>query len=388
MRKRIAAAIFFVLLLGVGTLVYLGQRTVQLKELYYSGTIEARRAELSFQVSGRVIDIPTDEGQFVKENQLLAALEQSEYQARYEQAKANLESAVKNVQRAETVLELYKETLPHEVARAEAGVKVLLSQLKELEAGSREQEIERARLAYLTAKDIMEEAGKDKRRFEKLFEKNLVSEKQWDEVKLKHETAMKEFERAKETLKLLEEGVRKETIDTAKARVAEGRAALGQAKANMKKIEAAEQEVATAQAGVRAAQSALKLARTHLEYTQLRAPFAGVITSRNVELGEVVSPGREVLSLSDLTRVELKIFVDETEIGKVKPGQIVEVRIDTFPDKSYKGKVSFISPEGEFTPKMIQTHKERVKLVYLVKVAIPNPGLELKPGMPADAWLR
>ncbi|MBW2311897.1 MAG: hypothetical protein JRF35_12625, partial [Deltaproteobacteria bacterium] len=89
---------------------------------------------------------------------------------------------------------------------------------------------------------------------------------------------------AKETLKLLEEGVRKETIDTAKARVAEGRAALGQAKANMKKIEAAEQEVATAQAGVRAAQSALKLARTHLEYTQLRAPFAGVITSRNVEL--------------------------------------------------------------------------------------------------------
>jgi len=94
LRKRIAAAIFFVLLLGVGTLVYLGQRTVQLKELYYSGTIEARRAELSFQVSGRVIDIPTDEGQFVKENQLMAALDQSEYQARYEQAKANLESVV------------------------------------------------------------------------------------------------------------------------------------------------------------------------------------------------------------------------------------------------------------------------------------------------------
>jgi HlyD family secretion protein len=388
LKKRLVAAIFFVLLLGVGTLVYLGQRTVQLKELYYSGTIEARSAELSFQVSGRVIDIPVNEGQFVKENQLLAVLDQSEYQARYEQAKANLESAVKNVQRAETVLALYKETLPQEVARAEAGVKVLLSQLRELEAGSREQEIERARLAYLTAKDIMEEAGKDKRRFEKLFEKHLVSGKQWDEVKLKYETALKEFERAKETLKLLEEGVRKETIETAKARVAEGRAALGQAKANMKKIEAAEQEVATAEAGVKAAQSALKLAQTHLDYTQLRAPFAGVITSRNVELGEVVSPGREVFSLSDLKRVELKIFVDETEIGKVKPGQKVEVRTDTFPDKLYNGEVSFISPEGEFTPKMIQTHKERVKLVFLVKVAIPNPRLELKSGMPADAWLR
>jgi HlyD family secretion protein len=388
LRKRIVAAIFFVVLLGVGILVYLGQRTVQLKELYYSGTIEARRAELSFQVSGRVTDIPVDEGQFVKENQVLAVLDQSEFEARHEQAKANLEGARKNFQRAETELALYKETLPNEVARAEAGVKVLLSQLKELEAGSRQQEIERARLAYLTAKDIMEEARKDQQRFEALFQKNLVSEKQWDEVRLKYETALKEFERTKETLELLEEGVRKETIETAKARVAEGRATLKQAEANMKKIEAAEKEIETAAAGVKAAQSALKLAEIQLQHTQLRAPFAGVITSRNVELGEVVSFGREVFSLSDLSRVELKIFVDETEIGKVKPGQKAEVRTDTFPDKVYIGKISFISPEGEFTPKMIQTHKERVKLVYLVKVAIPNPNLELKSGMPADAWLQ
>jgi HlyD family secretion protein len=387
-KKRLIVIVFLVLLFGVGTFVYFGQRNAQVREVYYSGTIEAQSADLSFQVSGRVAHIPVDEGQFVKENQVLAVLEQSEYQAKYEQAKANLESAETNLQRAETVLALYEETLPQEVARAEAGVKVLVSQLRELEAGSRRQEIERARLAYLTAKDVMEEAGKDKRRFEKLFEKNLVSEKQWDEVKLRYETALKEFERAEETLKLLEEGVRKETIDTAKARVEEGRAALEEAKANMKKIEAAKKEVETAAAGVKGARSARKLAEIQLEYTQLRAPFDGVITSRNVELGEVVSPGQEVISLSDLSRVELKIFVDEAEIGKVKPGQRAEVRTDTFPDKSYTGKVSFISPEAEFTPKMIQTHKERVKLVYLVKIIIPNPDHELKSGMPADAWLR
>ena len=267
MKQRLIIIVFLVLLLGVGAYVYLGQRKVQVKETYYSGTIEARSAELSFQVSGRVVEILADEGERVQKDVVLARLDQSEYQARYEQAKANLESAVKNAQRAETLLALYEETLPTEIARAEATVKVLLSQLRELEAGSRQQEIERARLAYLTAKDIMEEAGKDRTRFEKLFEKNLVSEKQWDEVKLKYETALNEFERAKETLKLLEEGVRKETIDTAKARVAEGRAALQQAKANMKKIEAAEKEVATAEAGVRAAQSALKLAQIHLDYT-------------------------------------------------------------------------------------------------------------------------
>lgn len=388
MKKRLVIIIFFILLFGVGAFVYFGQRNVQLRELYYSGTIEARNAELAFQVSGRIVEILVAEGQLVERDQTLAVLDKSEYQARYEQAKAHVEGSEKNLQRIETILEVYKETLPDDVARAEAGVKVLLSQLQELEAGSREQEIERARLAFLNAKDIMEEAKKDKERFEKLFEKALVSEKQWDAVKLKYETASKEFERAKETLGLLTEGVRKETIQTARARVAEGRAMLKQARGNLKRIDAAEREVEAASAQVTAAQSALKVAETRLRYTYLKAPFKGIITSRNVELGEVVLPGREVFSLADLSSVDLKIFVDETEIGKVKPGQSVEVRVDTFPDKVYQGKVSFISPEGEFTPKIIQTHKERVKLVYLVKVAIPNPNLELKSGMPADAWLR
>ena len=139
---------------------------------------------------------------------------------------------------------------------------------------------------------------------------------------------------------------------------------------------------------MQAARAAVELAGIQLKHTQLRAPFNGIITSRYIEPGEVVLPGREVLTLSDLTTVELKIFVDETEIGNVKPGQKAEVRVDTFPDKVYRGKVSFISPEGEFTPKIIQTHKERVKLVYLVKISIPNPDLELKSGMPADAWLQ
>lgn len=388
MKKRLIIIIFLVLLFGVGIFVYFGQHNVQLKEVYYSGTIEARRAELAFQVSGRVIEILPDEGQFVKKDQTLAELDQSEYEARHEQAKANVESAIKNLQRAETVLEVYRKTLPDEVARAEAGVRVLVAQLKELEAGSRQQEIERARLAFLTAKDVMEEARRNKQRFEKLFEKALVSEKQWEEVKLRYETASKELEQAKETLDLLEEGVRKETLETARARIAEGRALVAQARGNLKRIDAAKSEAEVAVAQVRAAQSALKLAEIELSYTRLRAPFEGIITSRNVELGEVVLSGREVFSLSDLSSVDLKIFVDETEIGKVKPGQSVEVRVDTFPGRIYRGRVSFISPEGEFTPKIIQTHKERVKLVFLVKVSISNPELELKSGMPADAWLR
>ena len=112
-----------------------------------------------------------------------------------------------------------------------------------------------------------------------------------------------------------------------------------------------------------------------------------MVISRNIEPGETVNVGREVITISDLSRVDLKIFVDETQIGKVKPGQKAEVKVDTFPDKVFAGFVSFISPEGEFTPKIIQTKKERVKLVYLVKISIANPA-ELKAGMPADALLR
>jgi HlyD family secretion protein len=195
-----------------------------------------------------------------------------------------------------------------------------------------------------------------------LFKRGVVTEKERDSVKLSY--------------------------DTAKSKLDDAEAALRQAKSNLKKIEATEQEIEAAVSQIRQAKAASEQSDIQLQYTRLLAPYNGIITSRNVEPGEVVSPGREVLTMADLSTVDLKIFVDETEIGKVKPGQDVDVKIDTFTNKVYKGKVTFISPEGEFTPKIIQTKKERVKLVYLVKVSIPNPSFELKSGMPADAWLR
>ena len=388
LKKRIIVVIFFALLLGVGLLVFLGQKSAQRRELHYSGTIETTTADLAFLVSGQVVKVLVDEGEAVEKDQLLAVLDQSEFQARYEQAKANLEAAIKSQGRLEVALEVAQKTLPDEVGRAVAGVEALKAQLSEMEAGYRPQDIEQARLTYLSAKVTMEEAQRDKERHDRLFREKIISEKERDVATLRYETTFKEYERAKEKFDLLKEGYRKETIQSARAKLAEGEAVLKQARSNLKKIEAARRDVEVATAQVEGARAALYLAETQLKYTELQASFKGIITSRNVEPGEVVVPGRDVLSLSDLSSVDLKIFVSETQIGKVKPGQEVEVRVDTFPDKAYHGRVSFISPEGEFTPKIIQTHKERVKLVYLVKVSVPNPDLELKSGMPADAWLR
>jgi HlyD family secretion protein len=234
----------------------------------------------------------------------------------------------------------------------------------------------------------MEEALKDKARIDRLYNEGIVAERDKDVADVKYQLALKDFESAKEAYEAYKEGYRKESIEMAKSRFEESQAGLRQAKSQLKKIEVAEKELKVAESQVLAAESALKLAQIQLEYTSLKAPFEGIVTSRNVEPGEVVSPGREVLSVADLSVVDLKIFVGEEMIGKVKPGQKAEVRVDTFERKVYEGYVSFISPEAEFTPKIIQTHKERVKLVYLVKITIANPELELKPGMPADAWIQ
>jgi HlyD family secretion protein len=388
LKKRLILIVFLVMLLGVGTFVFRGQRKERSAELYYSGTIEATQSNLGFQVGGRVKNVLVDEGQAVEVGQLLAVIERDGFLASRSQAKANLKRAQEMLNQLEALLELNQRTLPAEVERSEAAVKALQAQLAEYEAGYRIQEVKRARLAVEETRIAMEEARKDKIRFETLFTRKVVAEKDKDAAGLRYETALKEHERAKEAYNLMREGFRKESIEAARSRLAEAQATFKLAKSNLKKIQAIEKEVEAAKAQIQAAQAAVELSEIQLSYSELRAPFSGIIVSRNLEPGEVVSVGQEVISVCDLSEVDLKVFVDETEIGRVRPGQQVEVRIDTFPDKPYTGHVTFISPEGEFTPKIIQTHKERVKLVYLVKIKISNPNLELKSGMPADAWFR
>ncbi|UCE56292.1 MAG: efflux RND transporter periplasmic adaptor subunit [Desulfobacterales bacterium] len=388
MKKRLILIVFLLLLLGVGTFVLWGQRKERTAELYYSGTIEATQSNLGFQVGGRVKNVLVDEGQAVEVGQLLAVIERDGFLASRNHAKANLKRAWETLKQLEALLELNQKALPAEVERSEAAVKALQAQLAEYEAGYRIQEVERARLAVEETRIAMEEARKDKIRFETLFNRKVLAEKDKDAAGLRYETALKEHERAKEAYNLMREGFRKESIEAARSRLAEAQAAFKLAKSNLKKIQAIEKEVEAAKAQVQAAQATVELSEIQLSYSELRAPFSGIIVSRNLEPGEVVSVGQEVISVCDLSKVDLKVFVDETEIGRVRPGQQVEVRIDTFPDKPYTGHVTFISPEGEFTPKIIQTHKERVKLVYLVKIKISNPNLELKSGMPADAWFR
>jgi len=388
LKKHVILGAFLVLLVGVGALVFWGQYRRRSAELYYSGTLDAVSSDIGFQVSGRVSRVLVDEGQAVRSRQTMAILDPDDFLARKDQAGADLRRLESNRERLEVELAVNRKVLPAEVERAEAGVNALSANLRALESGYRTQDVEKARLAVEAAAANLDLAQKEKQRYDRLFSGKAVSESAMDIATLRFETALKEHLRARESLKQAEEGFRVEEIEAARSRLAEGQAMLKLARINLAKIEALGKEVKAADAQVEAARTVLRLAEVQLKYAELTAPFDGIVISRNIEPGEVVTPGQEVFSVADLSRVDLKVFVDETEIGKIRPGQKADVKVDTFPDRVFSGTVTYISPQAEFTPKIIQTHKERVKLVFMVKLSIPNPNFELKPGTPADAWFR
>lgn len=155
-----------------------------------------------------------------------------------------------------------------------------------------------------------------------------------------------------------------------------------------REFEIAQAAGAIAEARVKASSATLALAETRLGYTALTGTVAGVVLSKAIESGEYVFPGTTVLTIGNLEQVWVRAYINETDLGRVKVGQAARVMTDTYPGKIYSGVVSFISSEAEFTPKNVQTAKERVKLVYRVKIDVANPAMELKPGMPADAVIQ
>jgi HlyD family secretion protein len=283
--------------------------------------VEAHESLVSFKVTGRIIALPVEEGMSVKAGDLLARLDNDDYR--------------------------------QQVAVDESVIRVRDRQLALGLAGSRTQDIEAAKLAMLDAQADLDQKKKDYARYQALYEKDEIPGQTRDLAATNVTRAQDTYDRAQQIYNELVEGTRQE-------------------------------ELAVERANVHQADQNLHLSRIRLAYTVLRAPFDGVVLVRQAELGEVISPGTPIVTLADLDHLWVRVYVPETDLGKVHWGQVVEVRTDTYPDKIYHGRISFISSEAEFTPKSVQTEKERVTLVYRVKADVENPNRELKPGMPAD----
>ncbi|MFB0534975.1 MAG: HlyD family secretion protein [Anaerolineae bacterium] len=176
-------------------------------------------------------------------------------------------------------------------------------------------------------------------------------------------------------------------VDVAKAQYESAEAAVQAAQAQLEALKAGatQEQIAVVESQVKQAQAAADLLKVQLDKMTLTAPTSGLVTERTVHRGEMATAGATLMTIADLDEVTLTIYIPEDEIGKVKVGQTVEVSVDSFPGKVFEGQVTYIASEAEFTPKNVQTKEERVNMVFAVKVKVPNPEHELKPGMPADA---
>jgi HlyD family secretion protein len=339
-----------------------------------SGNIEVTDAEVSFKILGRVEARLVDEGETVKAGQTIARLDSAELAQEVAARRAEMQA----VQAA--LAELEAGSRPEEIAQAEASAAQAKARLDEKLAGSRPEELSAAEAVLRRAKAEAERARLDAERYEGLYKKEIVSAQQYDAARTAYETALARQREAEEQYKLVKEGPRKEQIEQARAAWLQAQERFVLVKKGPR-----QETIEQARARLQQAKEGLAVAETRLGYATLTSPLAGVVLSKNVEPGEFVAAGTPIVTVGDLENVWLRAYINETDLGRVKVGQQVRVTTDTYPDKRYEGRVSFIAAQAEFTPKSVQTEKERVKLVYRVKVDIRNPNMELKPGMPADA---
>ncbi|OIQ83547.1 multidrug resistance protein MdtN [mine drainage metagenome] len=176
--------------------------------------------------------------------------------------------------------------------------------------------------------------------------------------------------------------VSRQTYDLALTAAGQSAAALSRDQALVK---VAVNNVGLAEASLKDAEAKVGLDRVTLSYTTLKAPFSGVLVVRQAELGELAGPGVAIFTLDDLDHVWLRAYVNEQDMGRVRLGEPASVTTDTYPGHVYHGRIGFIASQAEFTPKTVETHAERVTLVYRIRIDIDNPTHELLPGMPAQA---
>jgi HlyD family secretion protein len=345
--------------------------------LRLSGNIEVTDADVSFKIPGRVAERLVDEGDFVQKDATIATLERADVLAELAASHAELHAA------QAAAAELEAGSRPQDIAAAAAVADKARAFLAELLAGSRPQEIAVGEATLARAQADLLDAQTNYLRVKNLFDREVAAKQEFDTAKAHYDAARAAVDEANEKLKLLKLGPRQEEID-------QGRAAFNQAQQqyDLVKLGPRVETIDQARARVEQAQANVALAQTRVEYSTVLSPLSGVVLSKNTEPGEYVAPGTPIVTVGDLHDLWLRAYVNETDLGRVKVGQPARVTTDTYPGKVYDGRVSFISSQAEFTPRSVQTTRERVKLVYRIKIDISNPNMELKPGMPADAEIQ
>jgi len=288
--------------------------------LALQGNVDVRQVNLSFKVAGRIEKLLVDEGDAVKAGQPIARLDVRYFQDELRLAQAQRDQAAANYERAKN--------------------------------GSRKEEVEQARAQERERAATRQRAEEDFRRADVLVATKTVAKQEYDQAKAALDEAVARLKSATANRELVEAGTRVEDVEAAKAQL----------------------EAAVAQVTV---------ADRRLADSTLYAPNDGIILTRSREEGAVVNSGETVFTLTLATPIWVRTYVDEPDLGRVQPGMTVKVRTDAASGRTYVGKVGYISPTAEFTPKNVETHALRTALVYRVRVVVDDPDGGLRQGMPA-----
>jgi HlyD family secretion protein len=420
--KRVIPILFLLILIGAGLYWWSTQRDAGPYspadpvdepdiQIIGSGTIEAELIVITTETGGRIVAMPVDEGDEVGFGDLLVELDATLLEANQSQLEAALASARANL--AEVSAPPRREDVAAagaELRQAQAvhtGAYAVWQQAQSIvdnplelnaqidtargEIAILEKEVEAAQ-AELKAAEIQRDEAARNQLNDEAMTLSQVAVKQADAARASLAAAEAELAGAQRQFALLV-GVRDNPVSLiAQANAAEtayeqAAAGVSVAEAKLASVEAGPiaEDIAIAEAQVQKAEAALASLEVQLNKLRLTAPRDGIITDRPANPGELAAPGATLMTLGDLDRVTLTVFIPETQIGRVRVGQTALVRVDAYPNETFEGNVKFIAPEAEFTPKNVQTEEERVNLVIAVKITLDNPDHRLKPGMPADA---
>ncbi len=377
-----------------------------------SGTIEAEEVFITAEVGGQVTEVRADEGDQVRAGDVLVQLDEAIVLAKMQEAHAAVQAAQANLEHVragarQEEIAIAEATLAQAEAARDGARRAwdlsqdmlanpleLDAQINEARSQLRlaEQQIEQAQAAIKLAEVQRDNLQND------LSDEGKTSYRAADQQVRAAQAGLAAAQAARDGAQqslntLLEMRANPIAIRT---QVNQAQARYEAAVTNAEAAQAAldtllagpsDEEIAVAEAGVQQAEAVLGLLDVQRDKLTLRAPRSGLITTQDVHVGETVQPGSTLMALADLSEVTLKVFVPETQIGLVKLGQRGQVMVDSYPGQAFDGRVSYISPRAEFTPKNVQTKEERVNTVFAVKVTLPNSDMRLKPGMPADAVL-
>ncbi len=413
-RVGVAAAIVTALLGSVWLVA--GRRPAGPPVAEGSGQIEGTEIVVSAKAPGRIAWLPLEEGAQVASGQVLVRLSADELTAEVRQAgaqvlaaraqvlqaEAGASAAQEQVLGAETNRALAREDTVSRVAQAEAAMEVAQARL-----GGAQAQAQQARAAVRAAQDTLlgaqaelTKTTKDLERFAQLYAEGAVAEAQVDAVRAAYEGAVARHHAAESQVAGASAGQVQadQDIIAARAGVVRAQGAVAQARTGALVVVLRGQDAAAARdqsARARAiaqaaraqfaeAQAARDRAAAALSDATILAPTSGVVLRKLAHEGELVAAGTPILTLVDLHRLWLKIYVDEVDLGRVRLGDRASVTVDAFPGRRFDAVVSEIAQQAEFTPKTVQMKDERTRLVYGVKLRLQDPAGYLKPGMPAD----